>query len=98
MGTPPKVGAAIIGPGNIGTDLLTKLRRSDLVEVRLMSGIVADSPGLQRAAGLGIDTSADGIEAVLERDDVEIVFDATAAQAHIVAAPRLREAGKRQST
>jgi len=38
-----------------------------VVEVRLMSGIVADSPGLQRAAGLGIDTSADGIESVLER-------------------------------
>src|ERR1700712_2802865 len=92
----PKVGAAIIGPGNIGTDLLTKLMRSDVVEVRLMSGIVPDSPGLQRAAGLGIDTSADGVEAVLERDDIEIVFDATAAQAHIAAAPRLREAGKRE--
>jgi acetaldehyde dehydrogenase len=91
----PKVGAAIVGPGNIGTDLLTKLMRSDVVEVRLMSGIVPGSPGLQRADGLGIDTSADGIEAVLERDDVEIVFDATAAQAHIAAAPRLREAGKR---
>ncbi len=60
----PKVGAAIIGPGNIGTDLLTKLMRSDVVEVRLISGIVPDSPGLQRAAGLGIDTSADGVEAV----------------------------------
>jgi acetaldehyde dehydrogenase len=92
---PPKVGAAIIGPGNIGTDLLVKLLRSDAVEVRLMSGIVPDSPGLKRAADLGIDTSSDGIETVLERDDVEIVFDATAAQAHIAAAPRLREAGKR---
>ena len=95
MGAPPKVGAAIIGPGNIGTDLLTKLLRSDVIEVRLMSGIVPDSPGLQRADGLGIDTSADGIDSVLERDDVEIVFDATAAQAHIANAPRLREAGKR---
>lgn len=92
---PPKVGAAIIGPGNIGTDLLTKLLRSEAVEVRLMSGIVPDSPGLARAAGLGIDTSADGVEAVLERDDIEIVFDATAAQAHLANAPRLREAGKR---
>jgi acetaldehyde dehydrogenase len=95
MATPKKVGAAIIGPGNIGTDLLTKLMRSDVVEVRLMSGIVPDSPGLQRAAGLGIDTSSEGVEAVLDRDDVEIVFDATAAQAHILGAPRLREAGKR---
>jgi acetaldehyde dehydrogenase len=91
---PPKVGAAIVGPGNIGTDLLTKLMRSDVVEVRLMSGIVPDSPGLQRAAGLGIDTSAEGVDAVLGRDDVEIVFDATAAQAHMAAAPRLKEAGK----
>jgi acetaldehyde dehydrogenase len=91
----PKVGAAIIGPGNIGTDLLVKLLRSDIVEVRLMSGIVPDSPGLQRAADLGIDTSADGVEAVLARDDIELAFDATAAQAHIASAPRLREAGKR---
>jgi acetaldehyde dehydrogenase len=91
----PKVGAAIIGPGNIGTDLLIKLLRSDAVEVRLMSGIVPDSPGLQRAADLGIDTSADGVEAVLERDDIAVVFDATAAQAHLANAPRLRDAGKR---
>lgn len=89
-----KVGAAIVGPGNIGTDLLTKLMRSDVVEVRLMSGIVPDSPGLERAARLGVDTSAEGIEAVLARDDVEIVFDATAAQAHSAAAPRLKDAGK----
>jgi acetaldehyde dehydrogenase len=89
------VGAAILGPGNIGTDLLTKLLRADAVEVRLMAGIVAESPGLKRAAQMGLDTSADGIEAVLERDDVELVFDATAAQAHLANAPRLAAAGKR---
>jgi acetaldehyde dehydrogenase len=90
-----RVGAAILGPGNIGTDLLTKLLRADAVEVRLMAGIVAGSPGLERAAAMGLDTSADGIAAVLERDDVDIVFDATAAQAHLESAPLLKEAGKR---
>jgi acetaldehyde dehydrogenase len=89
------VGAAILGPGNIGTDLLTKLLRAEAVEVRLMAGIVPDSPGLLRAAEMGLDTSADGVEAVLERDDVELVFDATAAQAHLANAPRLAEAGVR---
>jgi acetaldehyde dehydrogenase len=88
-----KVGAAILGPGNIGTDLLAKLRQEGAVDVRLMAGIV-DSPGLKRAADLGLDTSAEGVEAILERDDIELVFDATAAQAHLVNAPRLAAAGK----
>jgi acetaldehyde dehydrogenase len=90
-----RIGAAILGPGNIGTDLLTKLRRAEAVEVRLMAGIVADSPGLARAAEQGLDTSAEGVAAVLERDDVELVFDATAAQAHLENAPLLAAAGKR---
>jgi acetaldehyde dehydrogenase len=90
-----RIGAAILGPGNIGTDLLTKLRRAEAVEVRLMAGIVADSPGLVRAAEQGLDTSAEGVAAVLERDDVELVFDATAAQAHLENAPLLAAAGKR---
>lgn len=90
-----RIGAAILGPGNIGTDLLTKLRRTEALEVRMMAGIVADSPGLARAADMGLDTSAAGVDAVLERDDIELVFDATAAQAHLVNAPRLAAAGKR---
>lgn len=89
------VGAAILGPGNIGTDLLIKLRRTESVDVRMMVGIIPDSPGLERAAAIGLDTSADGVDAVLERDDIEIVFDATAAQAHLENAPRLAAAGKR---
>jgi acetaldehyde dehydrogenase len=89
------IGAAILGPGNIGTDLLVKLRRgAGPLEVRLVAGIV-ESAGLQRAAELGIETSAEGVAAVLERDDVEIVFDATAAQAHLENAPLLHAAGKR---
>ena len=90
-----RIGAAILGPGNIGTDLLTKLRHAEAVEVRLMAGIVADSPGLARAAAAGLDTSAEGITAVLGRDDIELVFDATAAQAHLENAPLLAAAGKR---
>ena len=89
-----KVKAAIIGPGNIGTDLLVKLRRSGVVEVVLMAGIYEDSPGLARAREMGIDASARGVDAVLERDDVPLVFDATGARAHRANAPLLREAGK----
>jgi acetaldehyde dehydrogenase len=86
--------AAVVGPGNIGTDLLMKLGRKPTIDVALMVGIFPDSPGLARAAQLGIETSADGIDAVLARPDIELVFDATAAGAHLAAAPRLREAGK----
>lgn len=88
------VKAAVIGPGNIGTDLLLKLRRSAVVEPVLMAGIYEDSPGLARARQLGVEASARGLEAVLERDDVGLVFDATGAQPHLANAPRLRAAGK----
>jgi acetaldehyde dehydrogenase len=90
-----RVGAAIIGPGNIGTDLMMKVLRSDRLDLRLVTGIVPESPGLQRARARGVDTGTHGVDDVLGRDDVEIVFDATAAQAHLAAAPLLRRAGKR---
>jgi acetaldehyde dehydrogenase len=86
--------AAVIGPGNIGTDLLMKLQRSASIETALMAGIYEDSPGLARAAELGVETSARGVEAVLEREDVPLVFEATGAKAHLANAPRLRAAGK----
>lgn len=89
-----KVRAAILGPGNIGTDLLVKLRRSARIDVALMAGIYPDSPGLARAREMGVETSADGLDAVLRRDDVPLVFDATSAKAHLAAAPALREAGR----
>ena len=89
-----KVKAAVIGPGNIGTDLLMKLQRSAAIETVLMVGIYADSPGLERARELGVEASARGVDAVLERDDVPLVFEATGAQAHLANAPRLRAAGK----
>ena len=89
------VGAAILGPGNIGTDLMMKLGRAPEIDLRLMAGVDPASPGLERAAELSLDTSAHGVEAILDRDDVAIVFDATAAQAHLENAPRLADAGKR---
>jgi acetaldehyde dehydrogenase len=86
--------AAVIGPGNIGTDLLMKLQRSAAIETALMVGIYEDSPGLARARELGVESSARGVDAVLERDDVPLVFEATGAKAHRANAPRLRKAGK----
>lgn len=93
--TEPAVRAAILGPGNIGTDLLVKLGRVARIDVQVVAGIYADSPGLARARQMGVEASADGLNAILARDDVELVFDATSAKAHAVAAPLLEAAGKR---
>lgn len=76
---------AIIGSGNIGTDLLYKLRRSEILEPRWMVGIDPSSEGLERAAALGLKTSAAGLEAVADEiaaDGVRIAFDATSASVH----------------
>ncbi len=94
MGKRIKVG--IIGPGNIGTDLMYKVMRSPLLEMSVMIGIDPNSAGLKRAAGLGITTSSDGIEFLVQNPDLaEIVFDATTAKAHAqVNAPTLERLGK----
>jgi len=85
---------AIIGPGNIGTDLMYKVLRSSKLELCLLAGIIAESEGLKRAAALGVPTTAAGLGPVLEQEDIRLVFDATGAQPHRQHAPLLRAAGK----
>jgi acetaldehyde/propanal dehydrogenase len=80
-----RVKAAIIGSGNIGTDLLMKAMRSEWIEPVWFVGIDPTSDGLRRAEALGVKTTADGVDGLipnLVRDDVRIAFDATSAYAH----------------
>ncbi|MEO3862609.1 acetaldehyde dehydrogenase (acetylating) [Acrocarpospora sp. B8E8] len=81
-----KVGAAVIGSGNIGTDLMMKiLRVGKNLRMAAMAGIDPASDGLARAARLGVATTADGVEGLIALpgfDDIRIVFDATSATAH----------------
>ena len=91
-----KLRAAIIGPGNIGTDLLMKMQRSDWVEPVWMVGIDPQSAGLQRARDMGIKTSDTGVDSLLpfvKEDDIRIAFDATSAYAHAENSRKLNELG-----
>ncbi len=93
--TPVKTKVAIIGTGNIGADLLVKIRRSPLLECALFMGRNLDSPGMRFAASLGTPISDQSISALAEDPDCcEIVFDATSASIHLQHAPVLKALGK----
>ncbi len=80
-----KIKCALIGPGNIGTDLLAKLQRSPVLEPVWMVGIDPESDGLKRAREMGIKTTAEGVNGLvphMKADGVQIVFDATSAYVH----------------
>lgn len=91
----PKVKTAILGSGNIGTDLMFKLLRSDVLEPTVMIGIDPESDGLRKAREKGLATIDSGIDGFLEQPDLaDIVIDATSAKAHIHHAEILKKAGK----
>jgi acetaldehyde dehydrogenase len=91
--SPAPVGAAVIGSGNIGTDLMIKLLRgAGPLRMRAMAGIDPASDGLARAAGLGVATTADGVDGLIALpsfDEIGVVFDATSASAHVANAKAL---------
>jgi len=90
-----KVKVAILGSGNIGSDLMFKiLREPGHMELAMLAGIEAESEGLARAREIGINASHDGIKAILNDPNIHIVFDATSAYAHVRHAKQLREAGR----
>ncbi|MDR2079166.1 MAG: acetaldehyde dehydrogenase (acetylating), partial [Treponema sp.] len=88
-----KIKVGIIGPGNIGSDLMYKVMKSKYLQMHLMTGIV-ESEGIKRAAALGFKTSIKGVDAVAEDREIRFVFDATSAKAHIHNSAVLNAAGK----
>ncbi|HEY0834811.1 MAG TPA: acetaldehyde dehydrogenase (acetylating) [Azospirillum sp.] len=91
-----KIKCALIGPGNIGTDLLAKLKRSPVLEPVWMVGIDPASEGLAKARAMGLKTTADGVDGLLPHvlaDGVQIAFDATSAYVHAENSRKLNALG-----
>ena len=91
-----KIKCALIGSGNIGTDLIYKLQRSDVLEPVWMVGIDPESDGLKRAADMGLKTTSKGIDAILphiKEDGIQIAFDATSAYVHAENSRKMNELG-----
>jgi acetaldehyde dehydrogenase len=99
MSTSPKTKVAVIGSGNIGTDLMIKvIRLSRVLEMAAMVGIDPASDGLARASRLGVPTTAAGVQGLMGLPgfaDIDIVFDATSAKAHKANAAALAGSGVR---
>jgi acetaldehyde dehydrogenase len=95
----PKTSVAVIGSGNIGTDLMMKiLRLSSTLEMRALVGIDPESDGLARARRVGVDAISDGVAGLLNLpgfNEIEIIFDATSAKAHLANAATLAPYEKR---
>jgi acetaldehyde dehydrogenase len=90
-----KVKVAIVGSGNIGTDLMYKLlEEPGHMELVMVAGIEPESEGLKRARDEGIEATHEGIQPVLDDPEIKIVFEATSAKAHLQNAPKYKEAGK----
>ena len=91
-----KIKCALIGSGNIGTDLIYKVQRSKVLEPVWMVGIDAASEGLKRARDMGMKTTADGVDGLLpyvQQDEIQIAFDATSAYVHADNSRKLNELG-----
>jgi acetaldehyde/propanal dehydrogenase len=91
-----KIRCALIGSGNIGTDLIYKIRRSPVLEPVWMVGIDAASDGLARAREMGLKTTAEGVDGLLpyvKADNIQIAFDATSAYVHAENSRKLNELG-----